>query len=105
MAGVVEQFAEKPGKGALRELLQGSKYSSETQPFEVTSKCCCAAGMLLGLHKDTTVPTMHPLAMACAAPLVTHIQRPLCASMVPYFLETISMVLSRLGLGLDAEFC
>ena len=36
-AGVVEQFAEKPGKGALRELTQGSKYSSETHPFEVTA--------------------------------------------------------------------
>lgn len=43
-AGVVEQFAEKPGKGALQELTQGSKYSSETQPFEVTSDCCCATG-------------------------------------------------------------
>jgi glucose-1-phosphate adenylyltransferase len=34
--GVVEQFAEKPGKGALQELTQGSKYSSETQPFEAS---------------------------------------------------------------------
>ena len=34
-AGVVEKFAEKPGKGALQELSKGSRYSTADQPFEV----------------------------------------------------------------------
>lgn len=40
-AGVVEQFTEKPGRDALRELTKGSKYSSEAQPFEVCSTLSC----------------------------------------------------------------
>jgi glucose-1-phosphate adenylyltransferase len=34
--GVVEKFAEKPGKAALQELSKGSRHSTEAQPFEAS---------------------------------------------------------------------
>jgi hypothetical protein len=87
LAGVVEQFAEKPGKGALQELLQGSKYSSETQPFEVIA----AVGVIwsrqtFAMHRTTVVvfvqphpdDTRHPEPCTTTLCTLVHPTSPMC---------------------------
>lgn len=102
-AGVVEKFAEKPGKAALQELSKGSRHSTEAQPFEVPAACfppqthsclcaCCglatqlrgvlgpckrqpkAAGFCHGINRGSTWP-------ARELEVISHIM--LCHSMTP----------------------
>ena len=66
-AGVVEQFAEKPGKAALRELTQGSKYSSETQPFEVIAAMgALESRQIVEMRRILQMPLCKHMLTACA---------------------------------------